>query len=741
MAYGLSSRPAIATALAALSCVVFTEVLSLSPITDSLLMLFTWHLALNLDSEKQRGEVASATSGTGAAQPSRVRAAWAKIRQHRLAIFRQTMLVFAAWISLTKFSAGMAILIVLLLGSVGLVLRTRRVAWILLIYAGGVLLLWLLAGQRIADLPAWLKNSAEMASGYSGMAIPGPWWQIACYGLAICPMLGVLAWDRWRTRRWNAIPPVLSLAFLCFYVAKSAFVRHDDGHLCIASITALAICLTSVVDVWPRVGQVARGLACASLLPAIILATPFGFENAKPDSWAARLGRAVTGRIDNLAAIGGMVLGRWSPRTQFDAIDAEVRASCPISPGEGSMDEYSYMQYPIFANGAKYDPRPVLQSYAAFTPRLAQMNADHLREAAAPDRILFSLTPMDGHYPSLEDGLSWPELWTRYEVDPARAPFSVMEYLALRRSKESRPWKLVPLSEGTIEIGKASEVPGAAEGPVWVELEFAPTLAGKLAEAAFKGPMVFLDVQLANGATGKFTLLPKLTPAGFLLSPLVADVSWFGWIGSTPWHDPAWQRVLVTRTIRAITVRTSGDWAYNAQVRARFYRLEFEAAHSTVGAFRQRQLALLEMLATPVKPCSPVFRWLNGQGSALVAPGGTLLGVRVSPANQFFALSGTTRRLQIQFGGLRLNRGQGQEGKIEFRIYACDAQGRGRVIWTSSLEADSQPSPTLVHEETLSIDLATTELLVFETVQQRPDQTLIPCWFGITADETPHGGP
>ena len=376
--------------------------------------------------------------------------------------------------------------------------------------------------------------------------------------------------------------------------------------------------------------------------------------------------------------------------------------------------------------------RAVIQSYTVYTPRLARMNADHLRGPAAADCILFGIMPIDGRYPSLEDGLSWPELWSRYEPDPVDLPFSALEYLVLRKAKEARPWRLVPIGESKAEIGSPVEVPAAEKGPVWVELEIDPSLAGRLAETALKCPPVSLNIQLKNGASGEFSLVRKLTGAGFLLSPLIADASWFGWMASTPWGDPHWQSALADRSVRAMTVHTTGPWAYSPHIGVRFFRLEFAPSESRLGAFSERDLSLLQVMATPLRQCNPSLHWVHGQGTVLLAPAGTALGLRVSSENRFFSLPKTARQLHVAFGATGMRWRNEEAGQVGFAVCSYDAAGNRRVLWTKVVPGGRDQGKTTVYEDQIPVDLSSTAAIGFETLQERPNQPCIPFWFGIS---------
>ena len=64
--------------------------------------------------------------------------------------------------------------------------------------------------------------------------------------------------------------------------------------------------------------------------------------------------------------------------------------------------------------GNQWSPRPVLQSYSAYTKELSLQNAAHLLGERAPRNVLFNVQPIDNRLPSLEDGSSWPVLLANY---------------------------------------------------------------------------------------------------------------------------------------------------------------------------------------------------------------------------------------------------------------------------------------------------------------------------------------
>ena len=454
------------------------------------------------------------------------------------------------------------------------VFKRRRFPWVLPAYALQVLVFWWLAGQRTSDLLRYVRNAAEVSSGYGEMSLAGPAWQPACFALGSLLILSAIACQYWRTDKWNAAAAFLSLGMITFITGKAAFVRHDIWHFIIAGYGLPAICVTTCALVWP-VSRLARRLAVASFLPALLLAGAAFCSRGDIAPYLRRPGQTGGEYAAQWRALLGAVRDPQTLKAEFRDADAKVREKFPIPHVDGTFDLYSDLQVLLYASGAKCSGRPLITSYQANTPLLLRLNAEHLRAESAPDCILFGMSPMEGHYPSLEDGLSWPELWTRYEPDCSAQPVSQFESVILRRSKAARPYHLVPLGERRTQMDTAIEVPGTEADPVWAEIAVPLSFAGKLASAALKPPEVFLDARFANGANARFRFIRGMAAPGFLLSPFVDSPSSFSWVAATPWGDKAWQRFLANRSVRAITLTSPAAWACEKEFTVRFYRLQF----------------------------------------------------------------------------------------------------------------------------------------------------------------------
>ena len=113
----------------------------------------------------------------------------------------------------------------------------------------------------------------------------------------------------------------------------------------------------------------------------------------------------------------------------------------PLPSLVGTTDIYSYNQAALLANNLIYSPRPAVQSYAAYTPFLADKDANYLNSLMAPKNILFRLQPIDFRLPSTEDGPSWIYLKRNYQYTPSTSSYTVLQqrphFLGLNESVEN----------------------------------------------------------------------------------------------------------------------------------------------------------------------------------------------------------------------------------------------------------------------------------------------------------------
>lgn len=429
---------------------------------------------------------------------------------------------------------------------------------------------WVLAGQPVADALGYLGGSAEIAAGYTeGMSAWGPSEEPA---LAAVVMLALAAWWVLESRpdlHARARAPVSAVVVILFLVFKSGFVRHD-GHVLrtAAAYFTLALAASALASGRPRTitrtALLGVGLLGSTALTAIVVPRYAG----KP-TFFADLVAAVP-----VATRTALDLGHRQEtfREGHARVLAGIRSAFPLPPLRGSVDVYPWAAAVALAYGADYAPRPVLQSYQANSPALLERNAAFLRGPHAPATILFDVATIDHRLPSLDDGLSWPELLTRYDVVGEAPPFLVLERAAVPRRYRIEPMRLL-----TRRLNQRIAIPPRVRDvrdPVWAVIELKPTVGGRIGSALLKPPPVTIEVELASGERRMFRLIPAMARAGFLLSPLIDDAAGFAALAKPGGRDAS--RLTAARVV-ALTIRVERrglPWRhYRRRVRIALARL------------------------------------------------------------------------------------------------------------------------------------------------------------------------
>ncbi|MGA2242337.1 MAG: hypothetical protein ABSH11_09920 [Verrucomicrobiota bacterium] len=486
------------------------------------------------------------------------------------------LVVSLGLLSLVKFTGLMESVMVVAVIAADNICRHRRFPWIVPLLAASFLCFWIVAGQHLSSLGLFFLNSWRITSGYTEAmmrTVKNEIQNAGCFlmmATLLCTLIGYVAWLR---HRFFGMLPLLGLVAIVFISFKSGYVRNDEHEtfavmgLSVASLAGLAIA-------WPVAKQSVR-LASLLLLVVILffasstLSRCFSREQL-PEQLARTLDiHRVLAPIKLLSEPGYL-------REAYEKSLADVRAKYPIPPMGGEGDIYSMNQAILFAYGLRYHARPVVQSYSAYTPELAELNAAWLRTGRAASNLLFIIEPIDHRFPALEDGRSWPELLTRYHLTRyhiKNTNDALGTCLLLSRSAVPREYHLTPLQRTSIHFGEPVNPPSATNGLIWAEIEMEKSLIGTMVSTLYKPPILVLTVSLRDGRQFDFRLIPAMARSGFLLSPVIGDTMSFALLASTDGQAQLAGREVMSMTISART-QSGSTICYRLPIQLRFYRLD-----------------------------------------------------------------------------------------------------------------------------------------------------------------------
>jgi hypothetical protein len=209
-------------------------------------------------------------------------------------------------------------------------------------------------------------------------------------------------------------------------------------------------------------------------------------------------------------------------RQQFEAARAKIRQENPLPRVNGNADIYPARQDIVLASNLRWSPRPIIQSYSAFEPELADINAKHLLADSTPQHVFFDVSPIDSRLAALEDGVSWPLLLTRYRLVGCTGQFLILD----RNPDVTNRLEIKDISTSTQGLGKEFALPKTGE-PVWAEISVRPAFLGRILAALFKPPQLHILFRYEDGHTETFRYVSAMGRSGFIISPVIHDAREF----------------------------------------------------------------------------------------------------------------------------------------------------------------------------------------------------------------------
>ena len=639
-------------------------------------------------------------------------------------------IINASLASLTKHTYLILCIFFIFLIAIDEVAKLKRIPQVASIYLAFVWLFWILAAQDLANLPAYLINGLQILKGFSAtLGLAGNLNELILYVLSTGLFVLLVGIIEWRNRRWWGILPTLGLAAILFISFKGAFTRHDS-HALQALFNVAPIILLFTALLWSSIKKTSWRVAKQIKLPAVL------FLGTSILSFTI-MGSIILDRYLNLSygtysfqvvehnlKIVDKAVKTLSGRGNFQAIadggKLYVKTENPLPAISGTVDLYPNELATIFAHDLEYQPRPVIQSFAAYTSKLAQMNLEHIKQTDAAKNILFDLQPIDGHLASFEDGLSWPELLTLYDIANIDG-----RYLLLQRNTQPRQYTIEPLTEEvSIGFNQWFDVPNTQE-PIWAKFDVHPNIFGKLTTSALRLPPLYLEVETADGVRTKYRTMGNVMGEGFLLSPTLANRWDFLDFAVSDWQDR-----LNQKQVKRFRIINEG---YRRQLYPQNYHFN------------------LSQLKFPRQSFDDVPGWSDWNSQLIPKPldGGLQRLDKIdgkdktgwmahAPMKMLIDLKENKQNFAFSFGilddgvknALKENAGDG----VEFKIIALRANGTEEILFSRKLQPRINPRDRGTHQASVDLSQVDTSKLIMETVAGVDNQWDWSYWSDLTVD-------
>jgi hypothetical protein len=387
--------------------------------------------------------------------------------------------------------------------------------------------IWLALGQPLESLPAYFQGSWQITAGFAdAMAMESPDRGHEVYLALVILLLLVLGWFTldWRGQSQAFVwATAVLLGASLFWEWKQGFTRHDGLHarLFFSFVPLVPFIVAARFSICPT-----RRTAAHLITGAVIFLSLLGMNSAANPP--TNLRQLAWQNFRKLPQSLGQLMTPWRLRQHLDSQEA-ARAEYQLPKiraevGDASVDFLCNLQSYLLANQLQWRPRPIFQSYSAYTAPLQEANAAFLRSDARPEYLMLVINPIDGRLPSSEDAPALIEILQHYHPVLIEKGILLVKKNTPSRTSRENPDDSFPIRlDVHAHFGETIAIDTVTDTYQTLSVGIRMTPWGRLRSVFFRPASLFLFVKTSEGRELKYRLIPSMTSNGIILNPLVTD--------------------------------------------------------------------------------------------------------------------------------------------------------------------------------------------------------------------------
>lgn len=190
--------------------------------------------------------------------------------------------------------------------------------------------------------------------------------------------------------------------------------------------------------------------------------------------------------------------------------------------GTSTVDVYPWNIQMLIENKLNYLPRPVFQSYFAYTSDLQEMNFQHYNSSKAPEFVVFDFASVDYRYSLFDEPKVNLALYKNYKVAEV-FDFENRKVLLLQKKKDFKAIRFEKIKEYAMYVN-APLVP--KEG-IYYKVEMYNSLKGRIKTIFDHAPEIQLEIKTNKNYPYPFRTSKKLLESGFFSEKYIVSTMGF----------------------------------------------------------------------------------------------------------------------------------------------------------------------------------------------------------------------
>jgi hypothetical protein len=379
-----------------------------------------------------------------------------------------------------------------------------------------------LAHYSFPSLTTYLKNSWEIASGYSSaMSTTGSTWELA---LGISQLVLILIILFFLGREGSYVFSI-GLALVLALSFKHAFVRQDESHILVFfGIAPTIVTLCILQSVKNRIFFLIAHIYTLLTLSLVLLPSPRLLPNLTPNKIISNVSLLLN--INNLPK-------QINESSTANLSQAKLPSNLLKIVKEKPIDIVPWEISLVEANNLHWKPRPIFQSYSAYTSSLDKINSQSLLTQPR-DYIIYQFSSIDGRHPFFDEPETFFNIFCNYKLSSEIPDFvntPQIFNLMLLEKRQSNICSLERVSKKTsIAWNKKFSIQESDGFLIRATVKISYSTIGKIYKTLFRGSSVKMHVTYMDEQEKSYRIIPGNSNNGVIVSHLPrndTEALWF----------------------------------------------------------------------------------------------------------------------------------------------------------------------------------------------------------------------
>jgi len=396
-----------------------------------------------------------------------------------------------------KINYGIVVVLILLLIA-GYLLFNNRKSLLIFLCATALSFIWIYSNVNI-DLVNYVKYSVPLIAGYNeSMQIEiqpkqAPYLSVILYILVFTVTILWYCWKAWIDRTFNYKYPfvALLLSLMFFLMYKNGFTRADGHSLeCLTALPFFMVLTMLVTD--HGASKKAKTICIFAIFVSDYNLTLPKYENGDTGAmYHATIGPAIN-YFSTINKKADSTTSFWRlPKDKLQMI------------GNNTIDILPIDVTTLLLNHLNYDPRPVVQSYSAYDPKLDSLNAYHFFKPSRPEFAMIQIESIDNRYASWDESMTKAVLRLNYDYcsyvsmnNDTELVNNASSYLLLRSNKTTSmaKWpKFEKLYEKEINLEDTVNINFPDDQAIYMTADFEYNTIGKIKNVIYQPAILFVS--------------------------------------------------------------------------------------------------------------------------------------------------------------------------------------------------------------------------------------------------------